>query len=185
MIAEVFRAWQEAGIDWLILRNYENLPETTTNDIDVLLSPRQLYQAEKVLLRIAGDSGFRLANRVEFATLAFYFFHPGSGAQVHFDLFTALKWRSFDFLNCERFLEKKVNRGLFAVPHPAHEAVTSLLATMIYTGNIKEKYKPLIANGFCEHGLEVEQLLTQTYGRSLANFLVNSGAAESWAEIES
>src|SRR5437764_6528273 len=42
LVTEVFRAWQQAGIPFLVLRNYENLPRAISNDIDILLKPEQL-----------------------------------------------------------------------------------------------------------------------------------------------
>ena len=72
LVTAVFRAWQQAGINWLVLRNYEGLPESTTNDIDVLVGSGQLREAEQALLAAAKQTGFRVHNRVEFATLALY-----------------------------------------------------------------------------------------------------------------
>ena len=98
-VTAVFCAWQQAHINFLILRNYESLPHFTTNDIDVLVQPEQLGRAERALLQAAALTGFRLHNRVQFATLALYLSSPQSNAQAHFDLFTSLKWRGFDFLD--------------------------------------------------------------------------------------
>jgi thymidylate kinase len=184
LVTAVFRAWHAAEINFLVLRNYENLPHSTTNDIDVLVSPAQLRPAEQILLAAARDTGFRLHNRAEFATLALYFSRPDPTAQVHFDLFTALKWRGFDFLDCPDFLERKIQRGSFAVPLPAHEAATNLLASMIFTGKVKEKYKPSIAAGFRAEPKAAADLLAGTCGPVHANFLVQAGAQEQWKEIE-
>jgi len=184
MVRAVFAAWTQAGIDWLVLRNYENLPESTTNDIDVLLVSRDVERAEKIMREQAGVAGFSLHNRAEFATLAFYFSHQETGVVVHFDLFTALKWRSFDFLRCDRFLARKRNLGLFCAPHVAHEAVTSLLATMIYTGQVKEKYKGAVQAGFAAEPAEATALLTETYGERLARLVVEAATAGQWERIE-
>ncbi len=184
LVVGVFRAWQRAKIDFLVLRNYENLPEFTTNDIDVLVEPNQLRKAEQTLLAAASEAGFRLHNRAEFATLALYLSDPDSLAQAHFDLFTALKWRGFDFLDCRGFLRRRIQRDLFAIPHPADEAAANLLATMIFTGKVKEKYKPSIAAGFRSEPQAAIQLLAFNYGRAHARFAVEAGAAERWLEIE-
>ena len=184
-MASVFRAWDEAGIEFLILRNYENLPETTTNDIDVLVSTKDLEDAERVLLGAARLSGFRLHNRAEFATLALYFSSEESTAQAHFDLFTTLKWRSFDFLDCADFLRNRVARGIFWVPRPAHEAATNLLANLIYKGRVKEKYKPLISAGFAAEPDAAEELISKTYGRIRAQNIVAAGRRQDWNFLES
>jgi thymidylate kinase len=183
-VTAVFRAWQQAGIAFLVLRNYENLPNSISNDIDILLNPSQLRAAEESLLATASSTGFRLHNRAEFATLALYFSNNHSNAQVHFDLFTDLKWRSFDFLCCDEFLQRRNNRDLFFIPHPADEATTNLLATMIYTGKVKEKYKPSIATGFRNEPAIATSLLARTYGRRLAKVVVASGAKENWPQLE-
>src|SRR2546421_9653732 len=160
LVRMILRAWQQAQINFLVLRNYEELPQFTTNDIDVLLAPAQLRRAERILLMTAEEAGFRLHNRAEFATLALYLSSKRSNIQTHFDLFTALKWRGFDFLCVREFLKRKIERGLFAIPHPADEAATNLLAFMIFSGKVKDKYKASIAAGFRDHAEKVSELLT-------------------------
>ena len=184
LVTAVFRAWQRAGVPFLVLRNYEGLPDFTSNDIDVLVNPAALRRAEATLLLTARETGFHLVNRGEFATLALYLASRQSNAQAHFDLFTDLKWRGFDFLDCRAFLARRVNRGLFAIPHPAHEAATNLLAHFIFTGQVKEKYRAGIAAGFrAEPGVATD-LLARTYGHCLAASLVAAGARGDWPLIE-
>ena len=69
-ITASFGAWQRAGIPFVVLRNYENLQQATTNDIDVLVGPGQRQQAEQILIRTAGECGYTLHLRAEYATLA-------------------------------------------------------------------------------------------------------------------
>ena len=184
-VAAVFEAWQRATIPFLVLRNYEHLPGFTSNDIDVLVHPSDRHRAERLLLETAGTHGFRRHNRAEFATLANYFCSSKSTLQIHFDLFVDLKWRSFDFLECKDFLPNRISRGCFAIPHPAHETATNLLATMIYDGTIKGKYKPSIAGGFRDHPAMAKDLLGRTYGAELADSVVQAGTAARWDELQS
>jgi len=184
LVTAVFRAWQRAGIPFLVLRNYQGLPQIISNDIDVLVEPADLRRAEASLLAVAGAAGFRLVNRGEFATLALYLAAESSNAQAHFDLFTDLKWRGFDFLDCRGFLGCRIERGLFAIPHPAHEAATNLLAHFIFSGEIKEKYRADIAAGFQAAPDVATDLLAATYGHYHATALVADGAQGRWASIE-
>ncbi len=184
LVTAVFCAWDKAGIDFLVLRNYEGLPEFTSNDIDVLVAPGQLRSAEQALLGAAEEAGFRLHNRARFATLALYLSHRHSNAQAHFDLFTALKWRGFEFLACREFLRRRVNRGLFAIPHPVDEAASNLLGFLIYTRKVKPKYRTSIAAGFRPEPALATALLAETCGQAHAKFLVAAGAREDWAAIE-
>jgi len=183
-VTAVFRAWQQANIHFLVLRNYESLPHFTTNDIDVLVQPDELPRAERALLRAADLAGFRLHNRVQFATLALYLSSPQSNAQAHFDLFTSLKWRGFDFLDCREFIQRKVARELLWIPHPADETATKLMASLIYTGKVKEKYRSAIAAGCGTEAAAITDLLARTYGAEHAKFLVDAAAEEKWDAIE-
>ena len=184
LVTAVFRGWRQEGIPFLVLRNYEGLPHFTTNDIDVLVAPADLRRAEATLLAAAHETGFRLVNRGEFATLALYLAARQSTAQAHFDLFTDLKWRGFDFLDCGAFLARRIERGLFAIPHPAHEAATNLVAHFIFTGEIKEKYRAGIAAGFQAEAATATELLAITYGAARAADLVAAGAQGNWPRIE-
>ncbi len=183
-VSTAFRGWRGAGIPFLVLRNYRDLPASTANDIDVLVGPRDLRAAESALVAAAQTCGFRLHNRGEFATLALYFSGVDSTTQVHFDLFTDLKWRGFDFLDCSEFLEHRVGGELFDVPHPAHEAATNLMAYLIFAGKVKEKYRRSIHDGFVAHRQLAAELLARSYGSGNAQFILESGLQERWAEIE-
>jgi hypothetical protein len=184
-VTAVFRAWRSSGVRFLVLRNYEGLPRFTTNDIDVLVEKNQRGQAEKILLATAGSSGFRLLNRAEFATLALYFSHQNSGAAVHFDLFAALQWRGFDFLHPGELLEKRLPRGDFFIPCPAHEAAVNLVASFVFNGRVKEKYRAGIAATFRAEPEAARALLAGTFGPGLAGEFVRLGAQEDWRIIES
>lgn len=185
LVAAVFGAWQQAGIRFLVLSNDESLPSFTANDIDVLVGPAQLRAAEASLLAAGRAAGFRLHNRCEFAaTLALYMSGLHSNAQAHFDLFTALRWRGLDFLDCPALLDRRVARGSFAVPHPAHEAAVNLLESLIYNGKIQEIHRPFIAAGFRAGSAEALDLLARTWDAAHAQFLVAAAAAEKWTEIE-
>ena len=185
LVTSVFRAWEEHSVPFLILRNYEALPRSTTNDIDVLVEPRALRQAERALIDAAREQGFRLHNRARFATLALYLSRKATGLQVHFDLFSTLRWRGFDFLPASELLRNKAGHGLFSVPHPAHEAAASLLGSVLYTGRVKPKYRASISSGFRAEPALALDLLAGTYGKRLAATMVKAGAQGTWAEIES
>jgi thymidylate kinase len=184
LVNAVFRAWQQANIRFLILRNYESLPHSTADSIDVLVAPEQLRQAEQALLRAASQTGFRLHNRVEHAALGLYLSSSLTNAQARFELFTALKWHGFDFVFCQEFLQRKVSRELFCIPHPADETATKLLTSLIYTGKLNEKCRPAITAGCQADPAAVTELLARTYGAANARFLVTNAVEAKWEALE-
>lgn len=184
LVTAVFRQWRANGIEFLILRNYEGLPRDTTNDIDVLVNPSAAARAEALLVDTARQSGYRLHNRAEFVPVSLFFHHPETLQQIQFDLFPGLFWRGFELLPARALLERRVDRGLFFIPHPAHEAVNNLLTRQIFWGRVKDTYKPGIRAGFQQHPEEVRAQLAQMFGTRLANRLLDDVQAGRWAEAE-
>jgi len=183
-ITASFGAWQQAGIPFVVLRNYENLPQATTNDIDVLVEPGQRRQAEQMLIRTAGECGYKLHLRAEYATLALYFSAAESRSQIHFDLFDGFTWRGIPFLDSEPFHQGKLPRNNFFIPHPAHESVCNLLSSLVYTGKLKSKYQAGISANFASHSEIARTLMEKTCGANLAKRIVDGAIAGRWAEIE-
>lgn len=184
-ITAAFGAWQRAGISFVVLRNYEDLPRATTNDIDVLVEPGQRRQAERLLTQAAGECGYKLHLRAEYATLALYFSVAKSRSQIHFDLFTGFAWRGIPYLDSQPFLPSKIQRDIFFVPHPAHESACNLLSSLVYTGKLKRKYQGDISATFAAHPETARTLLGRTYGTRLAARIVETAIAGRWLEIES
>jgi thymidylate kinase len=81
-------------------------------------------------------------------------------------------------------LDWKIERGLFAIPHPAHEAVNNLLTRLIFHGYVKEKYKPGILAGLRQDSAEVRKQFAEMFGDRLAHALVDDLAQERWSVVE-
>jgi len=184
LITALFVKWRAEGVEFLVLRNYEGLPATTGNDVDILVRPGQLKLAERVLVSVARDAGYHLHNRAEFSPVSLFFFQPETLRQIHIDLFHKLEWRGFDFLNADAFLDWRVDQGPFAVPHRVHQAVNDLLMRQLYHGYVKEDYKPFIHDGLRQFPVEMETVLRRIFGDHVGRRLARAIHAERWADVE-
>jgi thymidylate kinase len=183
LIIAVFQGWKQAGIPFMVLRNYEQLPEFTSNDVDVLISPEDLSRAEECVVSAARGQGFDLLLRAEFAVVALFLGHE-SGAQTHFDLCLGTWWRGFELVDVSAFLQRRMDRGLFAIPHPVDEAVNSLIGYLIHAGKVKEKYRAKIQEVFLQHPADAQASLAPVYGGALAKMIVENAGKGSWEAIE-
>lgn len=179
-VTEVFRQWRAESIPFVILRNYENLPQETGNDIDVLVAPGEIRRAEAVLVRVAKSIGYRLHNRAEFSPVSLFFFHPESRQQLQFDLFPKLAWRGFEFIASAGILERRVARGDFFIPDPADEAIVNLLTRLLYHGYVKEKYRPAIIAQLETKAAIIAQRLGETFGGRGASELIRLASGGDW-----
>ena len=186
-VISLFDAWHEAQVPFVILRNYQNLPNDTGNDLDVLVTQHDAAKAQEVLLEIAAETGYRLHNRAERAAsspISIYLHNTQSFRQIHVDLFTSLKWRDYPFISAIEVLKHRVSRGQFAIPHPVHEAIISMLGRLLYHGYVKHRYKSQIATAIATHRDMAQISLEEAFGASLANSIVDSAAQRDWTRIE-
>jgi len=184
LLISIFESWTKRGIEFLVLRNYENLPSSTGNDVDVLVAPNQLETAERLMIAAARQCGYLMHNRVEFATLSCFFFHPESLNQIQIDLFSTLSWHAFEIVSTREVLEERQKRGLFCIPHPVHEAVIDLLTRLVYQGSVKEKYRPVILAGFSQFPDRARALLAKCFGDRLASEIVRLSLGQQWESVE-
>jgi thymidylate kinase len=184
-MTHLFDAWGAEDIQYLILRNYEELPEFTGNDIDILLDPHELNKAKRLLCRTAGETGWKIHNVGEFSCTAFYLYNETSLEQVHLDLMCQLKWYVFPFLNDQPFRKGRVPYKNFYVPASNHEAAESLLTPLLYGGQVKEKYRDGIRRSALGGGECLVDLLSPWLGKELASELVSDSARGEWKRIES
>ena len=174
LVTTAFTRWKQAGIPFVVLRNYQHLPHATGHDVDVLISPHQLMPAERILIESARDAGFHLSNRAKFSPVSLFFFNPETLAQSQFDLFHTLNWRGLTLLPARAVLNWRVDRGLFAIPHPVHEAINNLMGRQIYHGYVKENYKEFIHGAWKKYPQEAETKLRRMAGPLLSKMVKRS-----------
>lgn len=185
LIVPIFEQWQQARIEFVVQRNYQELPHSTNNDIDLCIRPDQLTQAEEILVRSTLSSGYQIHNWAELTPQhQIAVFKPSTGQQLHFDLLGDLEWRGILLLSAETILKMKVNRGLFWIPHPASEAGIMLLNRLIFSGKVKEEYKYSIKESFRTYRKETHEILASCFGPKHAEFILVKVDGGEWDKLE-
>jgi len=185
LLTAVFRTWRESGIRFVVLRNYQQLPDSTSNDVDVLVAPCALAEAERRLITAASQAGYRPHQRVCFDPVSLFFHHPQTLHQVQIDLFHRLAWRGVPLLDAQSVLDRSVQRDLFAVPDPVDEAVLNLLIRLLYQGRVREKYRESIRTVAEGRWEAFFARLAEAVGTKAARTLAEWTRAGDWEAIES
>jgi len=149
-ISSFLRELNNRNISYVIERNYELLPEYTSNDVDFLIaeSDRQKfievainvinYLKMKILLITTAHGGGRI-----------YLFDPKTQAVsiIRIDFMTHIHFKGIPLLNAYTILKNRIKRDTFYIPSSGMEAAMSLIIPLIYSGKVKEKYKESIHTG--------------------------------------
>lgn len=143
-LIHLFSAWNTDDVHYLLLRNYETLPEHVDNDLDILIDKRDFKKALLLLYSVANSSGFLVHNHCPFACDAIYLCHQQSRRQVHLDLMSEVRWHLFPIIDSGDFLATRRSFKSFYIPAESREATASLCTHLVYRGRVKEKYKEVV-----------------------------------------
>ena len=182
-LTELFKHFNETGIRFLVLRNYETLPEATTNDIDLLMDSAQTRRVETALWEVTQKTGWRIHNRAEFSCLSYFLHHPETQEQLHLDFMFGIHWHSLLYGDGNGILERRIPYKDFFIPAPPDEAMISLMTRLVYGGYVKESYREKICN-IAQHSPDALRLaLAPWVGATLSRQLVRAAQEQAWENI--
>jgi thymidylate kinase len=179
-LAALLEALDREGVCSCVLRNYEGFPaQNIGNDLDFLIYPSDLPGAIRILRSI---QGVRIVGYTERPYIASVFLEGISATagcrSFQVDFFLSLSWKGLPYLPVDTVLHALVPRQAgalsFFVPTPVHEAITSLLTSLIVSGWLKEKYFPKVQRIFANDRSEAVAALMPQFGSKNATHLVGS-----------
>lgn len=136
-------SFDEENISFLVLRNYDLLPISFGNDIDLLVLPSQVKKTREVIGRVASVNNFSLTKermRFNFQSLEL---HSNSNSQsiIKIDIFSGLTKGWVTYMSVDEILDKKIIRECFYIPTIEIEIYCLILKEMYMYGNVRGKYK--------------------------------------------
>lgn len=137
---------EQAGCAPILLRNHETFPDEIGNDLDIFVPAESLDAAWLILRSRAAEQGGEIGHlhrRGYFVAVWLRF--PDSTAPIHIDLYPgALTWHGLRFLDDAELVHasRPAETGTPAtIPARAHEALVSLLASILWGGFFKARYQ--------------------------------------------
>jgi thymidylate kinase len=170
-LSALFHILEQKAIRYCILRNYQNLYEDASSDVDMLVTPEDVRRTEDCLAEAAAASNHLFVQRGRFAVHSCLFWHP-EGGLLRVDIQREVRWKIFPILTAEPILGLRRRFGDFYVPGPSHESAV-LFCAAIARGNLSERYQQRLAELFQqapdheEHG-RLLQAAFGTLGNRLA-----------------
>jgi energy-coupling factor transporter ATP-binding protein EcfA2 len=172
------------GLVPCVLRNYEGFPSTNVgSDIDFLISRSDLPRA---MLALRSIKGIQVVNYCWHPHVASVFVEGVSATpeerSIQIDFFLSLSWKGLSYLPVDTVLldsqPRQAGEVDFFVPAPYHEAIISLMNSLIVGGWIKEKYFLQVRRTFVSDKPKVIAALLPQFGLKAATRLVESVIAD-------
>jgi hypothetical protein len=179
-LAALIQSFEKEGLRPCILRNYEGFPNSNVgSDIDFLIGRSDLPLVIRALQALPGIQIVGYAERHYVAHLFVEGVSPAPGIRaLELDFIWSLNWKGLEYLRTKDVLQAAIQRRAgdltFLVPSPPHEAIISLLSSLLIGGWLKEKYFPKVQQTFAGNSLNVIEVLSPPFGKNAAALLVGS-----------
>lgn len=145
IIVEFILQYLNENFNYLILRNYENLPEDEGHDIDILISRREEVKINIFLKIIKEKFNVDIYQTTLYKNLRSSLLVMDNYI-LHLDFFFDIQWLNVPLFDTDSLLKNKCNYKNFYVLDKLNSEKQSWYLYIIRNGNVKEKYKKLALN---------------------------------------
>jgi thymidylate kinase len=173
-LAALFQNLDERGVEYCVLRNYENLYDDNSSDVDLAIQPEDVSQLEGAMDKTAGASGHRLVQRTRYINHSRVYWHV-EGGFLRLDYDAEFRWRIFPVLTAKSVVTLRRKHGDFYVPHPRHESAILFLAA-VERGELSERYRQRLTALY--EGVSADDL-ERTFHAAFGDFGEELAAAQS------
>lgn len=192
-LEDFFTTLQQKNIEYCILRNADEVEQGDAHDVDMTVHHERLSDAEAILNQTAHKLGWKLhlktgtsTDKINIKCYNYYFVDEDNLhiEIIHIDFFPTFAWRGYAMLPNDVLLKGVNKEKLYRTTTPEVEAVCNLFVRLVYSGYIKEKYRPRVLHTFKEQKSEVVPLMSYFLDEPLAKKIYDLVCAEQWESIE-
>ena len=171
-LAAVFDTLNQAGIPWLVLRNYQGLPDDNrSKDVDIAVHPRQFGRAERAIdarLRAMGYRRKQLCIMQWGRLISYYADLDGVPTSIKIDLMDGFSWRVAAIFGFEKLAPDMRDLGAIFAPGVVDDAVMLWVKPLMTGGFTKAAYVDRIREVFASHPDEFRRVLHRLFSANLA-----------------
>ena len=168
----VFSALNESGLEWMVLRNYEGLPDKNrSKDIDLLVEKKDFKKASEIISDALKIHRFTIYSQTRFQYVwCFTFFDvtQSTPVSIKIDLLDGFAWRGAQIVDFTDLYARKVRYSDFFVTDPIYDGLMLWAKPLMTGGFIKEKYRIDICRTLEAYPQEFYALLKKTVGVNTA-----------------
>ena len=190
IIKEVFTSLNNNSIQYVVLRNYDGLPDVVGHDIDLLVEEESLDLFIRIFNRVIRDNGWisiQIQNRFCFVS---FIVTPVSHEHSPFvtlkwDIWAPITFNGIPWIDAKKILvNRKLYSGLFFIPTPGAESATLLLKDLIQGKIIKPVYFNRIRSFYLADPKQFKSVLTGAFSTDITDELGFAIQNENFDSIE-
>jgi len=168
--------------EWAYLRNYECLPDSTGNDVDLLVREGRRGVICRILQEFAQSSGWEVTKVVYFSPLTVYF--RKGDETLHIDLFDRIEWHCLPFANVSTLMDARILKGEIWTLDAGSESFINVMTRHIYEGIVREKHREQFKSLDEEARIKFTSLLEAATGQGASGLLMKQAITGDWDSFE-
>lgn len=174
-LSSVFDALNGSALAWLVMRNYEGLPEENrSKDIDLGFERRDFDRARQVVGQALARNGYDRVwtSNFQYASCCVFFKRTGASvSSIKIDFLDGFVWRGAQLVAFPDLYRERVAYGNFFVPNEADDAFQLWMKPLLTGAFLKRTYVADIQRAVARYPDEFNARLVETFGSDLAQEL--------------
>lgn len=129
-------------VPYVVLRNYDGLPDCVGNDIDMLVTIEDLDNYCKILYSQGLKMGWYLCDKQRrYGFASYVFFNGNKPSQIlKWDVWAPITWKGLTWVDTEFIMNNKIlHKNGFYIPPKGAEAAILVLKEILQSGDIRKK----------------------------------------------
>jgi hypothetical protein len=165
-LSSLFELLDANSIRYCIMRNYDDLFNDATSDIDFIVMEEDLTRFKETLHKAAARANQRFVQRARYVNYSYVFWDADSSF-LRIDFETEVRWRPFPILPAISIMESRQRRDSFFIPHPRHESAILFVAA-IWRNALSDRYRRHLARLYeaCPDKEELRRTYCEAFGHA-------------------
>ncbi len=187
LVRSMFAGFQSKGLAWAMLRGYDELPDATRYDLDILVEPADLPAARRTVLDAADQHGWHLVGRIDkFRYQCLILAAPDVGRFLPIDLFAGCYHRFYPMADASIGLadRRRLREDVWYVP-PGFGALVTVVKELMRHDTFKENSREAVQRGALEDPESFLVAGRRTLGPPLMERLLSVCQQGDWQRLES
>jgi len=168
--------------EWLYLRNYEDLPHSVGNDVDLLVKEGRRNSICEIVKNFAKSSGWTVTKVVHFSPLTIFL--SNGTESLHIDLFDRMEWHFLPFADVSGLMEDRVFKNGIWILDAGSESFINVMTRHLYEGVVRNKHREQFGLLDKTAQEKFSSLLRAMTSHDASRLLTHSAISGDWKSFE-
>lgn len=185
LIINLLKSASNNKLCYVYLRNYESLPESIGNDIDLLVYPNDLQAWKNFIKNYIKETDWCFYKIEHHSCECVFLQEKTSKEIIHIDLNTFIEYHFMIYASTHDVLSNRIfNRNVYT-PSLIDELYINIMTRLLYQGVVREKHREQWKQNFKTiDNNEIKNTFKLHFGSDLSNLVIKPAKQLNWNQIE-